>query len=72
MAPASDTPLEAESAAGSPLLPVTEDGRQTKRTRAAHLDRIEPLATLPVFFDLAGRRVAMAGGGAGAAWKAEL
>ena len=39
-------------------------------TRAAR--RIEPLATLPVFFDLAGKRVAMTGGGAGAAWKAEL
>jgi uroporphyrin-III C-methyltransferase/precorrin-2 dehydrogenase/sirohydrochlorin ferrochelatase len=30
------------------------------------------LASLPVFFKLAGRRVLVAGGGAGAAWKAEL
>ena len=36
------------------------------------LDAIGPLATLPVFFKLAGRRVALAGGGDGAAWKAEL
>ena len=38
----------------------------------ARSQRIEPLATLPVFFDLTGRRVAMAGGSAAAAWKAEL
>ncbi|MCB8837320.1 siroheme synthase CysG [Aurantimonas sp. VKM B-3413] len=30
------------------------------------------LATLPVFFDLKGKRAVMTGGGAGAAWKAEL
>ncbi len=30
------------------------------------------LAKLPVFFDLAGRRCVLAGGSAGAAWKAEL
>ncbi len=30
------------------------------------------LASLPVFFKLAGRRVLVAGGGAGSAWKAEL
>ena len=34
--------------------------------------RMGPLASLPVFFDLAGKRVVMAGGGPGAAWKAEL
>ena len=33
---------------------------------------IGPLATLPVFFKLTGRDVALAGGGEGAAWKAEL
>lgn len=33
---------------------------------------IAPLAALPVFFKLRGRRVALAGGGDGAAWKAEL
>ena len=32
----------------------------------------EPLATLPVFFKLNGRRVVLAGGGAPAVWKAEL
>ncbi|MDH6266172.1 uroporphyrin-III C-methyltransferase/precorrin-2 dehydrogenase/sirohydrochlorin ferrochelatase [Rhizobium sp. SG_E_25_P2] len=34
--------------------------------------RIEPLAKLPVFWNLAGKRVVMAGGGEGAAWKTEL
>lgn len=34
--------------------------------------RIAPLAVLPVFMRLAGRRVVLAGGSAGAAWKAEL
>lgn len=33
---------------------------------------IRPLATLPIFFNLASRRVVLAGGGDGAAWKAEL
>ena len=34
--------------------------------------RMEPLARLPVFFALEGRRVLVAGGSAGAAWKVEL
>lgn len=34
--------------------------------------RMEPLATLPVFFKLQGRRVMLAGGSAPAVWKAEL
>jgi len=34
--------------------------------------RMEPLARLPVFFGLAGKRAVVAGGSAGAAWKAEL
>ncbi len=34
--------------------------------------RIETLAVLPVFLKLAGRRVVLAGGDEGAAWKAEL
>ncbi len=38
----------------------------------AGLDAIRPLAALPLFFRLAGRRAALAGGGDGAAWKAEL
>src|ERR1700679_4082462 len=36
------------------------------------LDAIRPLANLPVFFKLTGRRVALAGGSEAAAWKAEL
>jgi len=36
------------------------------------IDAIQPLATLPAFFKLQGRDVAVAGGGDGAAWKAEL
>ena len=34
--------------------------------------RMAPLAKLPVFLDLAGRRAVVAGGSAAAAWKAEL
>lgn len=34
--------------------------------------RMEPLARLPVFFSLAGKRVVVAGGSAAAAWKVEL
>jgi uroporphyrin-III C-methyltransferase/precorrin-2 dehydrogenase/sirohydrochlorin ferrochelatase len=36
------------------------------------LERIAPLASLPVFFDLKGKSVLIAGGSDGAAWKAEL
>ncbi|MBV9078190.1 MAG: uroporphyrinogen-III C-methyltransferase [Methylobacteriaceae bacterium] len=39
------------------------------RTRPA---RLAPLAKLPIFLDLAGRRVVLAGGGEPAVWKAEL
>ncbi|MFS8047805.1 siroheme synthase CysG [Rhizobium sp. BR 314] len=35
-------------------------------------ERIAPLASLPVFFDIAGKAVLVAGGSDGAAWKAEL
>ncbi|MGH6809552.1 MAG: NAD(P)-dependent oxidoreductase, partial [Ensifer adhaerens] len=35
-------------------------------------ERIAPLASLPVFFDLKGKSVLVAGGSDGAAWKAEL
>jgi uroporphyrin-III C-methyltransferase/precorrin-2 dehydrogenase/sirohydrochlorin ferrochelatase len=38
----------------------------------ARTPRMEPLARLPVFFVLAGRRAVIAGGSAAAAWKAEL
>src|SRR5262245_20961398 len=40
--------------------------RQTERTR------MDPIATLPVFFKLEGKRVVIAGGSEAAAWKAEL
>jgi len=45
--------------------------RQTtpRETRAP---RMRPLAVLPVFFELAGRRAVVAGGGEAAVWKAEL
>ncbi|HLH11713.1 MAG TPA: siroheme synthase CysG [Methylovirgula sp.] len=36
------------------------------------MDPLQGLATLPVFFDLAGRRALVAGGAKPAAWKAEL
>ena len=40
--------------------------------RAQAPPRMAPLAKLPVFLDLAGRRAVVAGGSAAAAWKAEL
>ncbi|MCO5731672.1 siroheme synthase CysG [Rhizobium sp. SSA_523] len=43
----------------------------TEARRAAPA-RMEPLAKLPVFFGLDGKRVVVAGGSDGAAWKAEL
>lgn len=48
------------------------NGWAAGRAAAARPQRLGPLATLPVFFDLAGRRAIMVGGGDGAAWKAEL
>jgi uroporphyrin-III C-methyltransferase / precorrin-2 dehydrogenase / sirohydrochlorin ferrochelatase len=44
----------------------------SKRPADALPPRLQPLAKLPIFMDLAGRRVVLAGGSAGAAWKAEL
>lgn len=44
---------------------IGEDGRPRPQ-------RMGPLATLPVFFDLAEKRVLVAGGSPAAAWKAEL
>ena len=40
--------------------------------RRAEAKHIAPLAKLPVFFDLAGKRAVLAGGSEAAAWKAEL
>lgn len=50
----------------SALHPLQNGGR-----RAAPA-RMEPLAKLPVFFDLNDKKVVLAGGSEGAAWKAEL
>ena len=44
----------------------------TRTPSEARTPRMEPLARLPVFFALAGKRAAIAGGSAAAAWKAEL
>jgi uroporphyrin-III C-methyltransferase/precorrin-2 dehydrogenase/sirohydrochlorin ferrochelatase len=48
------------------------DGAPRRGPSALALDAIRPLANLPVFFRLTGRRVALAGGSEAAAWKAEL
>jgi uroporphyrin-III C-methyltransferase/precorrin-2 dehydrogenase/sirohydrochlorin ferrochelatase len=45
------------------------DERQPSETRP---QRMQPLARLPVFYALSGKRVVIAGGSAAAAWKAEL
>jgi uroporphyrin-III C-methyltransferase / precorrin-2 dehydrogenase / sirohydrochlorin ferrochelatase len=44
----------------------------SRRPQAAEPARIAPLATLPLFHKLAGRRVVLAAGGEAAVWKAEL
>jgi uroporphyrin-III C-methyltransferase/precorrin-2 dehydrogenase/sirohydrochlorin ferrochelatase len=44
----------------------------SEETDGGALDAIRPLANLPLFFKLDGREVLLAGGGDGAAWKAEL
>lgn len=43
-----------------------------RRPQATTAHRIEPLATLPLFHKLEGRKVVLAGSGDGALWKAEL
>ncbi len=43
-----------------------------RKPTQAKPNRLGPLAKLPVFLDLKGRRVVVAGGSAAAAWKAEL
>lgn len=48
------------------LQPLQSDKRRSTPAR------MEPLAKLPVFFGLEGKRVVLAGGSDGAAWKAEL
>src|SRR4051812_40091181 len=44
----------------------------TRTPSEARTPRMEPLARLPVFFALSGKRAVIAGGSAAAAWKAEL
>lgn len=56
---------------GAPSDPAT-DGAPRRGPSERALDAIRPLANLPVFFKLAGRRVVVAGGTDAAAWKAEL
>ena len=52
---------------------IAEPGEDAKRRPSGlGASRIRELATLPVFFVLAGRRVVLAGSSAGALWKAEL
>jgi uroporphyrin-III C-methyltransferase/precorrin-2 dehydrogenase/sirohydrochlorin ferrochelatase len=48
------------------------DTRLNQARRRARPPRMEPLARLPVFLALDGKRVIVAGNGPGAAWKAEL
>jgi uroporphyrin-III C-methyltransferase / precorrin-2 dehydrogenase / sirohydrochlorin ferrochelatase len=50
------------------------DVQETRRRQPSELalHAIAPLATLPVFFKLVGRRVVLAGASEAAAWKAEL
>lgn len=48
---------------------MSTEARTQVETR---LGRMEPLARLPLFFALEGRRVVLVGGSDAAAWKAEL
>ncbi len=54
------------------MKPVSQTSGETDAAARQRPQRMGELATLPVFFDLRGKRVAMAGGSDGAAWKAEL
>jgi uroporphyrin-III C-methyltransferase/precorrin-2 dehydrogenase/sirohydrochlorin ferrochelatase len=49
-----------------------ENRNDRRKPQSAPAPRLAPLATLPVFFKLAGRRIVLAGGSESAAWKAEL
>ena len=44
----------------------------SRKPSEAAPQRLSALARLPVFLDLGGKRAVLAGGAAGAAWKAEL
>ena len=51
---------------------MADEEALSRKPQPAAVPRLAPLATLPVFFKLAGRRVVLAGGSESAAWKAEL
>ena len=51
---------------------LAANGQRAARPSRRGPARLAPLAVLPVFADLRGRPVLVAGGGEGAAWKAEL
>ncbi|MCP1200424.1 bifunctional precorrin-2 dehydrogenase/sirohydrochlorin ferrochelatase [Notoacmeibacter sp. MSK16QG-6] len=51
---------------------VRPSGREKRGRRRSTPDRIDPLAVLPIFMKLHGRRVIVTGGDAPSAWKAEL
>ena len=57
-----------------PALSESPASNAGSRARPAEIRvaRMEPLARLPLFFDLNGRRVTLAGDKDAAAWKAEL
>lgn len=62
-----------ESAAKEELAAPASGGPVPNRTSGHKKPaRVDPLAVLPVFLNLEGRHVVVAGGTAGAAWKAEL
>jgi len=45
---------------------------EQRRAQETQAERMAPLTRLPLFFELHGRRVLVAGAGSGAAWKVEL
>jgi uroporphyrin-III C-methyltransferase / precorrin-2 dehydrogenase / sirohydrochlorin ferrochelatase len=51
---------------------MTMHAKIARKPRETQTPRLGDLATLPVFFKLSGRTVLLAGGDAGASWKAEL
>jgi uroporphyrin-III C-methyltransferase/precorrin-2 dehydrogenase/sirohydrochlorin ferrochelatase len=51
---------------------LREDSTAQRKPGMTGPGRIEPLATLPLFFKLKGRRVVLAGASEGVRWKAEL
>ncbi|WP_245454268.1 siroheme synthase CysG [Aquabacter cavernae] len=54
------------------MAPPADKPNTPRAPREKHGGRMEPLARLPVFFALAGKKVVVAGGDAPAVWKAEL